>query len=164
MTYLYDNVASQLKYWKVSRSRVYRATGKFAAGLVAQEDELRGYSMIDTVLAQGTAETVGVIGGSALCGGAILAIVQALIKRGLHARIDVGDDPPAAKPNGPAKTTLVCAAHEGLVKLLDERHQAIKGEIEEVKGNVKELRRENQENFKEVFQMLRDQTHRNGDS
>jgi len=66
--------------------------------------------------------------------------------------------------NGGSTKSTVCPAHEGLVKLLDERHQALKGEIEEVKGNVKELRKENQENFKEVFQMLRGQTHRNGDS
>jgi hypothetical protein len=81
------------------------------------------------ILAQ-IGETVLQTGGGVAVGGAGLYALQQILKRRVHLDLDLGGE-----PNGKTKP---CSLHEPLVKLLDERHAQVRGDLSEIKTAVNE--------------------------
>lgn len=120
----------------------------------SQEGSVKETGMID-ILAAVTGEATGhwveiglVLGGILAAfgaGGGAGAVVQKRRSNG----------------NGEAKPQSVCLLHAEMVKLLDERKETADNEMAGIKEDVKDFRRETNDNFKQVFDridraMLRD--------
>ncbi len=87
------------------------------------------------LLAQGLATDV--VGGAACVGGggALVLIVQALIKKGVHAKVDVGDEKTPAVVNG--KTNgKTCALHDQFALLQQERHEGHSAALARIEGRI----------------------------
>lgn len=92
------------------------------------------------LLAQGTAESVGIALGAAvlvLTGGKGLAMLA------------------PKRDKGRPETRGTCPVHDQVVRMLDERHETLGGRLKDLREDHKAFEARTDDNFRELFEILR---------
>jgi len=96
------------------------------------------------LLAQGTAEGIGIGAGSAL----VLGLVGLFVKRGITGTFKIGDG------GQPVDDRRICGQHEATMQLLGERKVTADDDRAAIKDSIKSLRDEQHTGFTIVFDKI----------